>query len=135
MARSVLASCGLADEPFCLSILGRAIACLVVDEPDTSTWRCKLDIIASVYHDLQNALPASAVPAGCGADCSQSHAGDGACLVCGRGWGPHSGHRCREGTRGSWRSSAAPPVPVQQAPTQLTPMRMHGKNFRHTRTA
>jgi hypothetical protein len=39
---------------------------------------------------------------GCDESCSRSHSSDGNCLVCGRGWGPHSGHTCQEGTRGSW---------------------------------
>jgi hypothetical protein len=55
---------------------------------------------------------------GCGLDCSQSHSGDGNCLVCGHGWGPHNGHTCARapfaGRRGSWVSSlrVAPPASV-----------------------
>ena len=62
-------------------------------------------------------------PPGCGPDCEEEHFNDGACLVCGRGigdalcclqcnsvamvtmsagYGPHNGHNCREGNRGSW---------------------------------
>ena len=43
---------------------------------------------------------------GCGPDCTRSHSGDGNCLVCGQGWGSHSGHNCNfgpeRGARGSW---------------------------------
>jgi hypothetical protein len=56
---------------------------------------------------------------GCGPECSQSHSGDGNCLVCGNGWhGGHSGHNCQHapfsGRRGSWLSSSngAPVVPL-----------------------
>jgi hypothetical protein len=50
---------------------------------------------------------AQVAAAGCDSTCTDFHL-DGNCLVCGRGWGPHSGHMCREGTRGSWASSANP---------------------------
>jgi hypothetical protein len=47
---------------------------------------------------------------GCGPECSQSHSGDGNCLVCGHGWGPHNGHTCARdpfsGRRGSWLTSS-----------------------------
>jgi hypothetical protein len=39
---------------------------------------------------------------GCDSSCSRSHASDGACLVCGKPYGPHSGHSCQDGKRGSW---------------------------------
>jgi hypothetical protein len=46
---------------------------------------------------------------GCGLECSQSHSGNGNCLVCGNGWHEgHSGHTCQRapfsGRRGSWFS-------------------------------
>lgn len=52
---------------------------------------------------------------GCGPNCSESHSGDGDCLVCGHGWGAHGGHTCSRapftGRRGSWLpSSQAAPV-------------------------
>ena len=46
-------------------------------------------------------------PVGCSASCSNSHSGHGNCLVCGSGWGSHSGHTCRAGTRGSWATSSS----------------------------
>lgn len=46
---------------------------------------------------------------GCGPDCSESHS-SGDCLVCGHGWGAHSGHTCGRapftGRRGSWLPSS-----------------------------
>jgi hypothetical protein len=54
---------------------------------------------------------------GCGEDCRGQHSGEGNCLVCGRSWGEHGGHTCREGSRGSWLisdtaggTSRAPPT-------------------------
>ena len=41
-------------------------------------------------------------PLGCDASCTQNHAADGDCLVCGQDWGIHAGHKCEGGTRGSW---------------------------------
>jgi len=42
---------------------------------------------------------------GCDGNCTcGDHTRDGNCLVCGRPWGNHSGHNCREGERGSWLS-------------------------------
>ena len=42
----------------------------------------------------------------CDGSCSRSHGADGACLVCGDSWGPHTGHNCNKtgfsGRRGSW---------------------------------
>ena len=50
-------------------------------------------------------------PIGCGPECRQSHSHDGPCLVCGQGWGSHSGHTCNadgfRGMRGSWIVGAA----------------------------
>jgi len=37
---------------------------------------------------------------GCAPECEDSHSG--ICLVCGQGWGSHSGHTCPDGRRGSW---------------------------------
>lgn len=69
-----------------------------------------------------NASPATAISGGCGPGCSLKHAGDGDCLVCGKGWGPHSGHNCPGGGRGSWRvggaakpAAAAAPAPAPAA--------------------
>jgi hypothetical protein len=39
---------------------------------------------------------------GCGPDCALSHWDRETCLVCGCGWGAHFGHKCANGTRGSW---------------------------------
>jgi hypothetical protein len=42
---------------------------------------------------------------GCDRYCQKSHNGDGACLLCGHGWGRHHGHTCYDdGRRGSWVS-------------------------------
>ena len=127
--RSIVASCGVTDLQFSLSILGRSIACVMVNEPDILTWRCDFEIIAKLFHDFDhsNSVPTVAV-VGCGADCNTSHSGQGNCLVCGSGWGNHGGHRCRSGTRGSWPTGPVPAEPAQAAPSVLTPMRMHGMN-------
>ena len=52
--------------------------------------------------------PAPSTPGGCGASCTLRHSEHGNCLRCGRGWGPHSGHQCREGWRGSWLVPGTP---------------------------
>jgi hypothetical protein len=61
---------------------------------------------------------------GCGLDCSQSHSGDGNCLVCGLGWSPHNGHTCSRapfaGRRGSWVSSLGV-APVVTAHVETSP--------------
>jgi len=64
----------------------------------------------SPQHDSMLQWGVHATVQGCGPDCSQSHSGDGNCLVCGLGWGPHNGHNCSRapfaGRRGSWISSS-----------------------------
>ena len=45
------------------------------------------------------------VEAACGDACTQRHAG--ACLMCGERWESHTGHLCREGTRGAWPVATA----------------------------
>jgi KRAB domain-containing zinc finger protein len=47
-------------------------------------------------------VSSTATSAGCGVSCSRSHGADGHCLVCGQLWGPHNGHECLSGARGSW---------------------------------
>ncbi len=127
IAQSLLASCGLSDDPTWLSIIGRAVTCMLVDEPDISSWRCNVDITAKLFHDFDTAFSGPALSAGCGVDCDDDHSEDGACLICGRGRGPHSGHICREGTRGSWQTTALP-LPAQNIPGALAPARLQGIN-------
>ena len=38
---------------------------------------------------------------GCGRSCVRTHPG-ATCLLCGEGWGRHSGHRCASGARGAF---------------------------------
>jgi hypothetical protein len=46
----------------------------------------------------------------CDSSCSKTHWDDGECLVCGNGYGAHSGHTCTSGGggRGSWSAGGAP---------------------------
>jgi hypothetical protein len=69
----------------------------------------------------QEAALTALLPPVCGASCSLSHSDDGNCLKCGRGWGPHSGHTCKEGGRGAWRSlkSSHPTVGVEEQMLRL----------------
>jgi hypothetical protein len=46
-------------------------------------------------------------PLGCGKDCQESHSQSIPCLVCRHPYGRHSGHSCRDGRRGSFRSGRA----------------------------
>jgi len=54
--------------------------------------------------EAQRWVPATPpTPAGCDGSCTTSHSGQGNCLICGEGWGSHSGHNCSGGRgRGSW---------------------------------
>jgi len=62
-------------------------------------------------------------PAGCDATCSQRHSGHGNCLVCGLDWGHHSGHKCKDGRRGSWPMDASGAAEDEDQPP---PMRRQG---------
>lgn len=76
------------------------------------------DFVDKPLQDKELKWSARPTAQGCGLDCSESHSGDGNCLVCGHGWGPHNGHTCARapfaGRRGSWVSSkrVAPPASV-----------------------
>lgn len=73
--------------------------------------RSSVTLLAEYLVELQPPLPLPPTsrwippkPPGCGPTCGRSHTDDGDCLVCGRGWGNHSGHNCSGGHgRGSWR--------------------------------
>ena len=55
----------------------------------------------------EQSVRAAPVSGGCDSSCTLSHSSDGDCLVCGRPWGPHNGHNCSGGARGSWRVGGA----------------------------
>jgi hypothetical protein len=73
-------------------------------------------------HKREVHIPASA--GGCGPECNTSHSGQGNCLLCGRTWGQHGGHRCHDGRRGSWKihptgfQSAIKPLIFDSLPTE-----------------
>jgi len=50
--------------------------------------------------------------AGCPPTCEQNHSSSGDCLICGTGWGSHSGHTCPGGTRGSWPITSSDPTAI-----------------------
>eukprot|EP00004_Rigifila_ramosa_P019433 TRINITY_DN492_c0_g1_i3.p1 TRINITY_DN492_c0_g1~~TRINITY_DN492_c0_g1_i3.p1 ORF type:complete len:1204 (-),score=155.21 TRINITY_DN492_c0_g1_i3:35-3646(-) len=51
---------------------------------------------------LLGGRPTRAPDGGCLATCTMAHSRHGNCLRCGKDWGPHSGHNCPDGSRGSW---------------------------------
>ena len=68
-------------------------------------------------------VPSNGGNGGCGPDCVLSHGGHGKCLVCGCVWGPHVGHTCGNGTRGSWMVDgglAGPVMASAAAPSKKT---------------
>ena len=95
--RSLLASCSLSDD--CAHFIGRAVLCLFAIDGSTFAGNEHSNLSAKLFNIFDNALPSTSSPSplGCGEDCEEDHDGD--CLVCGRDWGNHSGHRCEEGTR------------------------------------
>lgn len=90
----------------------------ITENSREGVWRIRMETSSDnyVWHEdlLEMAAPLRAVnppltpSGGCDATCSQSHSNDGDCLVCGKGWGTHSGHSCSGGgARGSWRVAGA----------------------------